>query len=271
MKLGLEGRTALITGASQGIGYAIAAGLAEEGVRVALLARDREKLEAAAAQLRHDHGVPVECVAADITEAESVQQAIDALRGIPAFASLNIIVHNAGVPATSPESQLHWEDAAWREVIEVKALGALRLVRAALPMMATDGSGRIINVTGATGAAVLKPGLVHGASNAALIQATGYLAAELAEQRINVNAIVPGLVGTENRRKWLQGIAQAAGKPAEDVLAGLSKELGIITGRWAEMGEIADLVTFLASDRARYINGARIPIDGGLTLNMRGR
>lgn len=271
MELGLKGRTALVTGASQGIGYAIAAGLAQEGVAVALLARNREKLEAAAARLAAHHGVAVECVAADVSSTESVRGAVEALRASPTFASLNIIVHNAGVPATSPESQLHWDDPEWREVIEVKALGGLRLVRALLPMMATDGSGRIINVTGATGAAVLKPGLLHGAANAALIQATGYLAAELAAQSINVNAIIPGLVGTENRRKWLEGIAQSVGKPAEEVLTGVSKELGIATGRWAQMREIADLVTFLASDRASYINGAKIPIDGGLTLNIRGR
>ncbi|ATE63856.1 SDR family NAD(P)-dependent oxidoreductase [Rhizorhabdus dicambivorans] len=271
MELGLKGRTALITGASQGIGYAIASGLAKEGVNVALLARNREKLEAAAAKLTDEHGIAVECVSADISCAESVQSAVETLRATATFKSLNIIVHNAGVPATSPESQLHWDDPAWREVIEVKALGGLRLVRAVLTMIPTDGSGRVINVTGATGAAVLKPGLLHGAANAALIQATGYLAAELAAQSINVNAIIPGLVGTENRRKWLQGIAQTVAKPAEDVLTGLSKELGIVTGRWAEMSEIADLVTFLASDRASYINGAKIPIDGGLTLNMRGR
>lgn len=271
MELGIKGRSALITGASQGIGQAIALGLAREGVNIALLARNPEKLETAAHAIKTQYDVEVETVAADVTDAGSIQIGVEALTKKDAFGTLNILVHNAGVPATKMDRQLLWQDAEWREVIEVKTLGALRMVRSVLPMMAKDGTGRVINVTGATGVAVLKPGLLHGAANAALIQATGYLAADLAEDKINVNAIIPGLVGTENRRKWIDGIAEAAGKSADEVLSGFCKEIGIVMGRWAEMEDIADLVTFLASDRAQYINGAKIPVDGGLTLNMRGR
>jgi NAD(P)-dependent dehydrogenase (short-subunit alcohol dehydrogenase family) len=271
MELGIEGRSALITGASQGIGFAIAQCLAREGVNVALLARNPDKLKSAAQSLRAIGRGAVECVPADVTDADSIVCGLEALTNHAAFATLNILVHNAGVPATRPGSQLMWQEDEWREVIEVKTLGALRLVRAALPMMAKDGTGRVIAVTGATGVAVLKPGLVHGAANAALAQATGYLAAELAEHGINVNAVIPGLVGTEGRREWVQGIADAAGAPRDALLAGLCKDLGILNGRWGESEEIADLVVFLASERARYINGARIAIDGGLGLNMRGR
>lgn len=271
MELGIRGRSALITGASQGIGKALALGLAREGVNVALLARNQSKLDATVQSIKAECGVEVESVAADVTDTDSVQSGLEALAIKDKFATLNILVHNAGVPATRSDRQLFWQDAEWREVVEVKALGALRMARATLPMMAKDGTGRIINVTGATGAAVLKPGLLHGAANAALIQATGYLAADLAEDRINVNAIIPGLVGTENRRKWIQGIADSTGKSPDEVLTGFCKEIGIVNGRWAEVDEVADLVTFLASDRAQYINGAKIPVDGGLTLNMRGR
>lgn len=271
MELGIRGRSALITGASQGIGLAIARGLAREGVNIALLARHPDKLDATVHSIKAEYEVAVESVVADVTDAESVQRGLETLSTKDMFGTLNILVHNAGVPATRPDRQLLWNDVDWQEVVEVKALGGLRVVRAALPMLAKDGTGRIINITGATGAAVLKPGLLHGAANAALLQATGYLAADLAEDRINVNAIIPGLVGTENRRKWLQGIADSAEKSADDVLAGFCKEIGIISGRWAEVDEVADLVTFLASDRAKYINGAKIPLDGGLTLNMRGR
>ncbi len=271
MELGIRGRTALITGASQGIGLAIASGLAREGVHIALLARNADRLAEAARSLGAEHDVLVECVVADVADTDSVQRGIDALAAKAGFDELNILVHNAGVPATRPDRPLIWEDAAWREVVEVKTLGALRIVRAALPMMAKDGTGRIINVTGATGVAVLKPGLLHGSANAALLQATGYLAADLAEDRINVNAIVPGLVGTEARRLWLKGLADTMGKTPDEMLASFCKDIGIITRRWAETSEVADMVTFLASDRAQYINGAKIPVDGGLALNMRGR
>ena len=271
MELGLNGRSALISGASEGIGLAIALSLAHEGVNVALLARGQAGLDAAADAIRGRFPVGVVCVAADVTDATSVARGIETLAGEEAFRTLHILVNNAGVPATRPDRQLLWTDEEWQQIVEVKALGALRLVRAALPILAKDGTGRIINVAGATGAAVLKPGLLHGAANAALIHATGYLAADLAADRINVNAVLPGLVGTDKRRTWLGGIAAASGKSPDEVLGDLCKEIGIVSGRWAMVEEVADLVTFLASDRAQYINGAKIPVDGGLMINTRGR
>lgn len=269
MELGLKGRTALICGASKGIGKGIARALAREGVDVALLARGREGLEATAQEIRTEFKVTAAVVSADLTDGASVKSAAEALKNEPPFSALNIVVNNAGVPVTRSDRQIFWADQDWRDLIEVKTLGALRVVREFLPMMNRDGTGRIINVTGASGVAVWCPALGHGLNNAALIHATGYLAQDLWAERITVNAIIPGLVGTEFRETWAAALAAQQDKSRDRFLADFCRERGIFMERWAEVEEVADLAVFLASDRAKYINGAKIPIDGGFSVNSR--
>ncbi|MGO4666934.1 SDR family NAD(P)-dependent oxidoreductase [Bosea sp. 2YAB26] len=269
MELGLSGRTALVCGASKGIGKGIARALAREGVNVALLARGREALEEAADEIRKETSVTVTTVSADITQADSVASAAQTLRAVPGFSTLNILINNAGAPVTRNDRQVLWNDDEWRELIEVKTLGALRVIREFLPMMARDGTGRVINITGSSGIAVWRPAMLHGLNNSALIHTTGYLAQDLWNERITVNAIVPGLVGTEFREEWADGLAKQQGKTREQFLADFCRERGIFMERWAEVDEVADLALFIASDRARYINGAKLNIDGGFSVNAR--
>lgn len=269
MELGLSGRTALIGGASKGIGKGIARALAREGVNVALLARGQEALEEAAREIRAESPVSVVTLSADITQADSVAAAARTLAAQPGFSPLNILINNAGAPVTRNDRQIFWDDDEWRALTEVKTLGALRLVREFLPMMARDGTGRVINITGSSGVAVWRPAVMHGLNNAALIHTTGYLAQDLWSERITVNAIIPGLVGTEFREEWADGLAAQQGKSRVEFLADFCRERGIFMERWAEVEEIADLALFIASDRARYINGAKLNIDGGFSVNAR--
>lgn len=269
MELGLSGRTALIGGASKGIGKGIARALAREGVNVALLARGQDGLDEAAREIRAESSVSVATISADITQADSVAAAVGSLAAQPGFSTLNILINNAGAPVTRNDRQVLWNDDEWRELIEVKTLGALRLIREFLPMMARDGTGRVINITGSSGVAVWRPAMMHGLNNAALIHSTGYLAQDLWSERITVNAIVPGLVGTEYREEWADGLARQQGKSREQFLADFCRERGIFMERWAKVEEIADLALFIASDRARYINGAKLNIDGGFSVNAR--
>jgi 3-oxoacyl-[acyl-carrier protein] reductase len=269
MELGLSGRTALVCGASKGIGKGIARALAREGVNVALLARGQEALDDAAREIRAEAQVSVVTLSADITEADSVAAASRSLAALPGFSTLNILINNAGAPVTRNDRQVLWNDDEWRELIEVKTLGALRVIREFLPMMARDGTGRVINVTGSSGIAVWRPAVMHGLNNAALIHTTGYLAQDLWSERITVNAIVPGLVGTEYREEWADALARQQGKSREQFLADFCRERGIFMERWAEVEEVADLALFIASDRARYINGAKLNIDGGFSVNAR--
>ena len=267
MELGLKGRVAAISGGSKGIGRAIARGLAAEGVNLVLLARGKEQLESTARDIEKASGVRVLPVTADITKSDTVQAAAAAAKDT--FGTVNIVVNNAGGPMRRMDRQILWPDSDWIDDLNLKIIGALRVTQAFLPLMPGDGTGRIINISGTASMAVWVPALTHGLNNAAMNQATGYLAQDLAAQNITVNTVVPGLVGTEGREVWADNMAKQQGVTKPEFLSSFCKRMGIIAGRWAEMSEVADTVTFLASDRARYFNGSKVVLDGGLSVNPR--
>jgi NAD(P)-dependent dehydrogenase (short-subunit alcohol dehydrogenase family) len=267
LELGLKGRTALVTGASKGIGRAIARGLAGEGVNLVLLARGKDALTATADELRARYGVKAIAAAADITSAESVRAASDVAKA--EFGTVHIVVNNAGTPMRRMDRQILWPDTDWIGDLDGKLIGSLRVTQAFLPLMPGDGTGRIINISGTASTIVWSPALTHGLNNAGMNQATGYLASDLASQQITVNTLVPGLVGTEGRQAWAENMAKQQNVSVEEFLTGFCKRMGILSGRWATMEEVADSVLFLASDRGRYYNGAKIIMDGGLNVNVR--
>ncbi len=267
LELGLAGRTALVTGGSKGIGRAIARGLASQGVNLVLLARGKELLDRTADEIRKERGVKVLVAAADITKTDQVDASAAAAK--EACGTVHIIVNNAGGPMRRMDRQILWPDSDWIADLDNKILGALRVTRAFLPLMPGDGTGRIINISGTASTIVWAPALTHGLNNAAMNQATGYLATDLAGQQITVNTIVPGLVGTEGREVWAENMAKQQNVTKEEFVASFCKRMGILAGRWATMDEVADTVAFIASDRARYFNGAKIILDGGLNVNAR--
>jgi 3-oxoacyl-[acyl-carrier protein] reductase len=268
MDLGLAGRAALVTGASKGIGKAIALGLAEEGVRVALLARTASVLEQTAHEIHAATGVSVLALPTDIRDASAVAAAVQ--KAYEQLGPVHILVNNAGGPIKRPERQITWPDADWRDDVETKTLGMLRVTQSMIPHMPTDGTGRIINVSGIAGSSVLTSALTHGLNNAAMNHVTAYLAADLARARITVNAVIPGLIATEWREGWADAASRQRGISQQQFLDETCRDWGIIAGRWGTMREVADAVVFLASDRAAYINGAKLTVDGGYTLNVRG-
>jgi NAD(P)-dependent dehydrogenase (short-subunit alcohol dehydrogenase family) len=267
MELGLKDRVAVVTGASKGIGKAIARGFAAEGVHVALLARGRAALEDAALHIRRDFGVEAMALPADVRNDAEVKAAIDA--AVRELESLHILVNNAGGPIKRQERQIAWTDAEWLDDVNTKTVGMLRVTQAVLPHMPRDGTGRIVNVSGIAGVSALGPALTHGINNSAMNQATSYLAKDLAAEQITVNAVIPGLIATEWREQWAQAAGAADGRGAPAFLEDICRTWGIVSGRWGAMEEVADMVVFLASDRARYVNGARIPVDGGYSINAR--
>jgi NAD(P)-dependent dehydrogenase (short-subunit alcohol dehydrogenase family) len=135
--------------------------------------------------------------------------------------------------------------------------------------MPRDGSGRVVNISGIAGISVLISALTHGFNNAAMNHVTTYLAADLAQERITVNSIIPGLIATEWRETWADNMAQQQGKTKAEFLTDICKRWGIVAGRWGTVEEVADSVLFLASDRARYITGAQLTVDGGYSVNVR--
>lgn len=267
MDLGLKGRVALVTGASKGIGKNIARRLADEGAHLVLLARGREQLEASADEIRRATGVRVLTVPTDLREMASVQASVDAVRA--EFGAVHVLVNNAGGPIKRQERQITWPDSDWVDDVNTKTIGMLRITQALLPIMPTDGTGRIVNISGIAGSSVLSSAMTHGLNNAAMNHVTKYLASDLGKARITVNSIIPGLIATEWREGWAEAQAAKAGKSKQQWLDDTCLEWGIPSGRWATMEEVSDVVVFLASDRASYVNGAQIAVDGGYSINVR--
>jgi NAD(P)-dependent dehydrogenase (short-subunit alcohol dehydrogenase family) len=267
MQLGLEGRTAVVTGGSKGIGKAIAQGLAAEGVNVVLLARGKEALDQAAHEIQCRSKAGVLALPTDMKSMEAVNAAIGAASS--RFGNIHILVNNAGSAIRRTDRQITWSDSDWMDDINGKMIGMLRAVQSCLPHFARDGSGRIINISGIAGVSVLGPSLTHGFNNSAMNHVTKYLAQDLAVDQITVNSVIPGLIATEWRETWAENMAIQQGKVKQEFLDDTCKRLGIPAGRWGSMQEVADTVVFLASDRARYVNGAQIAVDGGYSVNAR--
>lgn len=267
MDLRLKGRTAVITGGSKGIGKAIARGFAGEGANIVLLARGKELLDKTAEEIRAQTGVGVMAIPTDVKTADSVKAAAEAVAH--RFKTTHIIVNNAGGPIRRSDRQIQWSDEEWMDDINGKMIGMLRVTQAFLPHMPRDGTGRVINISGIAGVSVLVSALTHGFNNSAMNHVTTYLAADLAQEHITVNSVIPGLIATEWREGWAENMGKQQGKTKSEFLADICKRWGIVAGRWGTMEEVADSVLFLASDRARYITGAQLAVDGGYSVNVR--
>jgi NAD(P)-dependent dehydrogenase (short-subunit alcohol dehydrogenase family) len=265
--LGLKGRVALVTGASKGIGKAIARGLADEGVHLVIVSRGQEAIRDAGDELRRATGVRVLALASDVRDEASVNAMAEA--AAREFGTLHILVNNAGGPIKRQERQILWPEADWIDDVNTKTIGMLRVTKALLPIMARDGTGRVINISGIAGSSVLGPALTHGLNNSAMNQVTTYLARDLAAERITVKAIIPGLIATEWRESWAEASGAQRRISKAEFLDDTCRAWGIVSGRWGTMEEVANVAVFLASDRASYVNGARIAVDGGYTINAR--
>lgn len=267
METGLAGRTAVVAGASQGIGRAVCQAFASEGMRVVMLARDETRLAEAADAVAGEHpGADLQGIPTDVTDSDAVAAA--AARVAATHGTVHVVVCNAG-NRMRPGRQLTWTDEDWSGDLDAKLLGMLRVVRAFDPHLAGDGTGRVINISGVAGSIVWETALTHGMNNAAMNHATRYLATDLAPRRITVNAVIPGLIATEWRRDWARESGAREGTSEEAFVDRVCRTKGILLGRWAESSEVADVVTFLASDRAAYVTGTTVTVDGGLSVNAR--
>lgn len=259
MNLNLGGKTALVTGASLGIGRAIAQELAQEGVNLIVNARDAGRLAATATDIARSTGARVIAAAGDMGQAADVTRVVDAVRR--EFGRIDILINNAG---SSPAGRLEEvSDETWLKSLTLKPLGYVRCARAVVPDMRRQRWGRIINVIGRSGHRPRPWYVVGGAANASLLNFTKALADELATDNILVNGINPGPVQTP---RWDDHISQGAksNQDAEDaVLAQMIATVPL--GRVGTPEEISGMVAFLCSERASFITGALINIDGGGT------
>jgi len=259
MDLGLEGRRAVVTGGSRGIGRSVATTLAAEGVRVAICARTREPLESAAAEIAERTGAEVLPVVADVRDAPSIEAFV--ATAAERFGGLEIVVSSAARVGGSgvPEDLEHVAEETILGDFEEKVLGTLRISRAALPHLRRAGWGRIVTISGLT--ARVAGQVSAGARNAALVHLTRTMSVALGRDGITVNAVYPALTVTEGLQERLAARAEREGTTSEQLLADLSKNNAI--GRLVTADEIADVVAFLASERSAGITGEAIAVSGG--------
>ncbi len=261
MELGLHGRVAIVTGGSKGIGRACAAGLAAEGCRLVLCARGAAALERAAEALRAK-GAEVLTVAADLAEPAAAGRVVDA--AVERFGRLDVLVNNAG--AIRGGGFLGTPAEQWADDWRLKILGYVRMAQAAIPAMRVRRWGRIINVIGTAARNPTVDYMAGGIANAGLINFTRALADLGAPDQILVTAVSPGATATERWDGLVAQRAQAQGKAPEALRAELDRAQPL--GRIGRPEDVADLVVFLASERAGFLTGVAITVDGGASRGV---
>ena len=247
MALELEGRVALITGAAQGMGRAVAERMAAGGARLVLNDRNPQTLRATATDLQGE-AAEVQAVTGDVTSSGDVSRMVE--RALEIFGAIHVLVNNAGV--LRPTAVIDIEEEEWDRVVNVNLKGTYLCSRAVLPAMRREGWGRIVNFSSTAGKNVSTLGGAHyTAAKAGVLGFTRHLAKEEAPHGITVNAVCPGLIDTEMVRNTIGAKRRR------------SYARSFPISRLGKPGEVAELVAFLASDRAAYITGASLDINGG--------
>lgn len=265
MELGLQGRTALVTGATSGIGEAIAASLCREGVSVAIVGRDPARVEAAVERLAADTGARPVGFACDIADAASASNLISRLGD---WKPVDILVNNAGQFPTGTLYDV--SDERWLELFTVNVLGAVRLTRALLPDMLERGWGRVIFI-GSEQSVLPDPGMIdYAASKAALLSVARSVAGMTRGTGVTANSVLVGPTWTEGAARFYED----GGFSAEDLEASMAKDYfggdgrHSLIQRFLRPQEIASYVAFLCSEAAGGVNGAACRVEGGLVPTM---
>jgi 3-oxoacyl-[acyl-carrier protein] reductase len=262
MDLGLKNRIALVAGSSTGLGEAIARGLAAEGASLILCARDGEQLEKVAGEIRKAHATQAVAVAADLATAAGIESVLSG--ALARFGHVDILVNNTGGPPAGKFEEITPD--LWQRAVELLLFSAVNLTRGVLPEMKKRRWGRILNITSI---AVKQPVEDLILSNSIRAAVTGFartLANEVAPFGVTVNNVLPGYTRTRRLNYLAEKAAAEKGISPADVFGKWQAEIPM--GRLAEPRELADMVTFLASERASYVTGTSITVDGGWVRSL---
>lgn len=262
MDLGLKGKSALITGASKGLGFAIADELAKEGADVSICARGRDDLDAAAEALRQ-HGVSVVATSADATLSDDVARVV--AETVSQLGRVDILVNNAGTGKFGVGIEL--TDEEWLSCLDTNLLSAVRFTRAVVPHMRQQGGGRIINMSTVSARTPIGGLVDYNAAKAAMLAFSKTMSFELAADNILVNSVAPAFIHSPLWETLADSQVPMLGANREEVYENMTGQF-VALKRFGHAGEVSGLVAFLASDRASFMTGSCYDVDGGVQKSI---
>jgi 3-oxoacyl-[acyl-carrier protein] reductase len=262
MDLGLKDKVALVAGGSEGIGAAAAKILSAEGAKVAICGLPNDSLQKTKELIKQETGAEIHTISADFSKPEDITRFVE--DSASHFGGIDILVNSVGSSMFGSFDQV--PDEAWVRDITLKLFGAVRVSRAVLPHLQKRGGGRIIHVAGNSGKQPYNWHFPGGAANAALLNFTHALSQEVVKHNILVTAVCPGPVETQRLRKQMKSLSQIWEKPLDEAETFFYESQPL--KRAATPDEVGSLIAFLASNKASYITGTAITIDGGITKGI---
>jgi 3-oxoacyl-[acyl-carrier protein] reductase/bacilysin biosynthesis oxidoreductase BacG len=262
MDLGLRGKVAIVTGSSDGIGYAVASSLASEGSRVVLCARREPLLLEARQNIEKETGAEILAIACDVQNFTDVRRLVATV--VERFGAIDILINNAGSVPSIQFTDI--DDAQWYKLLEGKLLGYIRVTREVMPHMRKSGWGRIINVAGTAGWEPSNTSMAVGLNNAAVMNWTKSLSLQYAADGILVTAVAPGSIETPRQVRNRQREAEITGKSVGEIREARTQEIPL--HRLGRADEVANVVVFLASERSSYVTGTCVTVDGGVVRGV---
>jgi 3-oxoacyl-[acyl-carrier protein] reductase len=262
MELGLQGKRALVTASSRGLGYAAAKGLAQEGARVVINSRNSKRINAAAETLRSELNAEVLAVSGDVSDSASPARIVE--KAATALGGLDILITNSGGPPAGLFE--NFEDETWQEAIDLIFLSHVRLIRAALPYLRQSDSASVLSVTSYSVKQPIPNLVLSNSIRAATVGLTKTLALELGPQGIRFNSILPAWTETERVYELMSHRARVNNSTVEEEMAKQAKDSPL--GRMGKPDEFANAAVFLVSPAASYITGVMLTVDGGMFKGM---
>jgi 3-oxoacyl-[acyl-carrier protein] reductase len=261
--LGITGRAAIVCAASQGLGKATASALAREGADVVICSRDRAKLDRAALEIgAAAPGARVHPVVTDLTKADQIRRLV--ADADAAFGRIDILVTNAGGPPVAAFQDL--DDDRWEAGLTLTLKSVIRIIREVLPHMQRRNWGRIVNITSISARQPINDLVISSTARPGILGLSKVLANQYAREGILVNSVTPGYILTDRQRELGDARAASRGVPFDEYMRDLVRD--VPAGRLGRPEELADVIAFLCSERAGYVTGTAIAVDGGMTKGL---
>ena len=257
MQLGIEGKVVLITAASKGLGYAVAETMIAEGAKVAISSRSEERIKEAAEELSQGGKYDVFYAPADLSNSGATEKLMDQV--LNHFGQVDILICNTGGPKTTDFVDTGYED--WQKGMDLMLYPALQMSKRVIPKMKENKWGRIIYMTSTWVKQPRASGVISTMARSAISGLSKHLSNELAADNILVNQVMPGPTWTDRSKEITSRLSERRGVPVETIKEEIGREIPL--GRYGEADEIANAVTFLASEKASFITGASLQVDGG--------